>query len=57
MKCKYCGKKVFKRIMNPDGRETKMRLCVNCNAINIAGWENKNAQAIKIPKVKDTKKD
>jgi len=57
MKCKYCGKKVFKRIMNPDGKETKMRLCVNCNAINIAGWENKNAQAVKIPKVKDTKKD
>lgn len=50
MKCKHCGKKVFKRIWN-DGVLTRMRLCVGCNTINLTGYPpnkgDKRSEAVK----------
>lgn len=38
MKCKYCGKKVFRDIVDAQGKIGDFRLCINCNTINIFGY-------------------
>lgn len=34
MKCKNCGKKVFKNISDEEGRIGTFRICVNCGTIH-----------------------
>ena len=40
MKCKGCGKKVFKNIVDKDGRIGRFRMCVNCGLLNMFGHLN-----------------
>ena len=43
MKCKGCGKKVFKNIVDKDGRIGRFRMCVNCGLLNVFGYpEDRN---------------
>lgn len=39
MKCKFCGKKVFKDLKDEFGRIGRFRQCVNCNTLNVFGWD------------------
>jgi len=34
MKCKNCGRKVFRTVVNRAGIETKWRVCANCETVN-----------------------
>jgi len=34
MKCKICGKKVFRTISDKKGSETAWRMCVNCKTVH-----------------------
>ena len=39
MKCSQCGKKVFKNIIDKDGKIGRFRICANCSLLHIFGWD------------------
>ena len=38
MKCKNCGKKVFRDIVF-EGKKTGWRMCVHCKTLHMFGWQ------------------
>ena len=34
MKCRHCGSKVFRNIVDKDGRVGSWRMCANCNTLH-----------------------
>ena len=38
MKCANCGKKVFRDLVDGEGKVGDFRMCVNCNTLNVFSY-------------------